>query len=344
MKNFAAVLQKQRQVRLEQRPVPVPVAGEVLIEVASVGVCGSDMHYYYEGSLGGWVAPPNFVLGHEASGVIVDVGVGVDKSRIGERVAIEPGIPDLACEHCLRGAYNLCEGMIFFSHPPHDGAFCQYIVVHAAFAHPIPDAVSLDAAALIEPLSVGLWACRRAGVEPGDSVLITGAGTIGLMALEAARIFGASEIYVTDVEEARLVWAAKRGATKTINAKKTTLEKAGIKPKRMIECSGSAEALREGVLTMQRGGSIALVGLGPEVTPSFPVFEVIARELTVFGSFRYVNTWPIALRLLASGQLELDSLVSGVFPLSQTQIALEAPKKDPSFLKAIIHPNEGVDR
>jgi L-iditol 2-dehydrogenase len=230
--------------------------------------------------------------------------------------------------------------MMFFSHPPYDGAFCRYIVVHAAFAHPIPEAVSMDAAALIEPFSVGLWSCRRAGVEPGDSVLITGAGTIGLMTLEAARIFGAVEIFVSDIEQARIEWAVKRGATQAINTRLTPLAEAGIAPNRMIECSGSAQALSEGIMTLRRGSSVAIVGLGPEVTPPFPVFEVLARELNVCGSFRYANTWPIAIRLLASGQVDLDSLVSGVFALEKTQEALEAPKRNSSFLKAIVRPND----
>ena len=135
----------------------------MLVRVNSVGICGSDVHYYEHGRIGRFVVESPLVLGHEASGVIQETGSDVDTLRPGQRVSVEPGVPDLTCSQCLAGRYNLCPDMRFFATPPIDGAFAEYVVVHAAFAHPIPDGISDDAAALLEPLSVGVWASRKGG-------------------------------------------------------------------------------------------------------------------------------------------------------------------------------------
>src|SRR3954451_5573549 len=147
-----SVLNGPGDVAMVERPVPGPGSGEVLVEVASVGVCGSDTHYYDHGRIGSYVVEQPLVLGHEAAGRIVEVGQGVARDRVGQRVSIEPGVPDFTCEQCLAGRYNLCPQMRFFATPPIDGAFAEYVVVHEAFAHPVPEGMSDDAAALLEPL------------------------------------------------------------------------------------------------------------------------------------------------------------------------------------------------
>jgi len=188
----AAVLEGVGKVTLQERPVPLPGPGEVLVEVAAVGTCGSDVHYYEHGRIGDFVVESPLVLGHEPSGVVVAAGPGADRHRPGQRVSIEPGVPDFTCEYCRAGRYNLCPRMRFFGTPPIDGAFCEYVVVHEEFAYPVPDSLSDDAAALVEPLSVGVWACRKARVGPGSRVLVVGAGPIGLVCLQAAKAFGAT--------------------------------------------------------------------------------------------------------------------------------------------------------
>jgi L-iditol 2-dehydrogenase len=160
MKNQAAVLYAPHDIRIEERPIPKPGPGEVLIEIKAVGVCGSDVHYYEHGRIGTYVVRQPLILGHGSAGVIVDVGEGVSTSRIGERVAIEPGIPDGICQQCRTGHYNLCPNARFFGTPPIDGAFTNYVTVPGSFAYKLPDAMSDEEGALIEPLSVGVWACR----------------------------------------------------------------------------------------------------------------------------------------------------------------------------------------
>ncbi len=214
-----AVLRGAGDVAIEERPAPRPGRGEVLVTVGSVGVCGSDTHYYDHGRIGRFVVESPLVLGHEASGVIAAVGDGVDPSRVGQRVSIEPGVPDLTCRMCLSGRYNLCPDMRFFATPPIDGAFAELVVVHEAFAHPVPDSISDDAAALLEPLSVAVWACRKARVTAGSRVLVTGAGAIGLVSVQTALAFGATEVAVSDVNPARLALARELGATAVIDAR-----------------------------------------------------------------------------------------------------------------------------
>src|SRR6185503_11754319 len=182
----AAVLKEPGRIEMEERPIPTPAPGDVLIRVSSVGVCGSDTHYYRHGRVGSFVVEGPLVLGHEAAGTIVGVGEFVHPERIGERVSIEPQRPDPNTEETRRGHYNLCPHMRFFATPPVDGAFCDYVTIGAEFAHPVPDSMSDDAAALCEPLSVGIAAIRRAELDDRSRVLIAGAGPIGIVVTQLA--------------------------------------------------------------------------------------------------------------------------------------------------------------
>src|SRR5436309_8496318 len=168
------------------------------------------------------------ILGHESAGVIVDVGEGVSKSRIGERVTIEPGIPDGSCQQCRSGHYNLCPNVRFFGTPPIDGAFTNYVTIPASFAYTLPDLLSDEEGALIEPLSVGLWACRKARLQGADPLLITGAGPVGLLTMKVALALGATHITMTDVSPQRLEMAHKLGATRTVNVAQASLADAGV--------------------------------------------------------------------------------------------------------------------
>src|SRR5437763_13943061 len=243
MKNQAAVLYAPHDIRIEERPVPKPGPREVLIEIKAVGVCGSDVHYYEYGRIGTYVVRQPLILGHESAGVIVGGGAGVDRSRIGERVAIEPGIPDGICDQCRAGRYNLCPNVRFFGTPPIDGAFANYVTVPAQFAYTLPDNLSNEEGAMIEPLSVGLWACRKARLRGGDHVLLTGAGPVGMLAMKVAYALGVGAVTSTDVPPQRLERARQLGATHTINVAEQPLAQAGVQADVLPECSGNPHAL-----------------------------------------------------------------------------------------------------
>jgi L-iditol 2-dehydrogenase len=334
----ASVLRAAHELGIEERPRPRPGAHEVLVRVGSVGICGSDVHYYEHGRIGRFVVEDPLVLGHEASGTIEEVGADVEGLSTGQRVSMEPGVPDLSCAQCLAGRYNLCPKMRFFATPPIDGAFCEYVVVHAAFAHPVPDGISDDAAALLEPLSVGVWACRKAEVTAGSRVLITGAGPVGLVSLQTALAFGAHQVTVSDVNPSRLALARELGATRTIDPRSATLQDLTEPPDVLLECSGFAPAIAEGVRALDRAGRAVLVGMGGDEVP-LPLSVIQERELTVTGTFRYANTWSTAIGLVASGRVNLDRLVTGHYGLNQVEEALLAGRRNENSVKVMVHPN-----
>src|ERR1700730_8588243 len=251
MINQAAVLYAPHDIRIEERPVPRPGPGEVLIEIKAVGVCGSDVHYYEHGRIGSHIVRQPLILGHEAAGVIIDVGEGVDQKRVGERVALEPGIPDGTCVQCRSGHYNLCPNVRFFGTPPIDGAFTNYVTLPESFAYRLPVALSDAEGALIEPLSVGIWACRKAMLQGADSILITGAGPIGLVTMKVALALGATDITMTDVSPQRLKVAKRQGATRIVNVTQESLAHADIVADVLIECSGNQAALLEGIRSLR---------------------------------------------------------------------------------------------
>ncbi len=332
-----AVLNGPGDLTLEERPEPHAGAGEVVVRVASVGVCGSDTHYFDHGRIGRFVVEQPLVLGHEASGEVVEVGAGVTGLRRGQRVSLEPGVPDLVCEHCRAGRYNLCPQMRFFATPPVDGAFAELVAVHAAFAHPVPDSMSDDAAALLEPLSVGVWACRKGRVTAGSRVLITGAGPIGLVSVQTALAFGASEVVVSDVNPTRLQLALDLGATEVVDARSASVLDLDRPPDVLLECSGFPPAIGEGIRALDRAGRAVLVGMGGDEV-ALPLSVVQERELELCGTFRYANTWPTATALVTSGRVDLDRLVTGTYGLADAALALTAGRRDEAAVKAVVHP------
>lgn len=332
-----AVLNGPGDLEVVDRPAPTPGPNEVLVEVAAVGVCGSDTHYYEHGRIGRFVVESPLVLGHEASGRIVEVGAGVDPARVGRRVSIEPGVPCFTCEQCLAGRYNLCYDMRFYATPPIDGAFAQLVTVHSAFAHDIPDSVSDDAAALLEPLSVGVWAARKARVGAGTRVLVTGAGPIGMVAVQVAKACGATYIAVADINEHRLEVARELGATQTIDSRTQSLDELTERPEVLLECSGNGPATIAAIKALAPAGRVVLVGMGGDEL-ALPLSVVQERELEVTGTFRYANTWPTAIRLAASGVVDLDRLVTGHVGLAEAADALLAGRTDPAAIKTIVCP------
>lgn len=328
----ASVLRGVRDLVLETRNVPECRDHDVLIEVASVGVCGSDIHYYEHGYIGDYVVREPLVLGHEASGRIVAVGAAVDPVRVGQRVAIEPQRPCRRCDFCRRGEYNLCPAMEFYATPPIDGAFCEYVTIEDDFAFTVPDTVSDDAAALFEPLCVGIAAAQRAGIATGDTVLIAGGGPIGIIAAQVARAFGAVDVVIADIDPARRAYAARYGARAVDPMTESTTE---LGARVFIDASGATSAITAGLDSLRSGGIAVLVGSADTIPLSVP--QVAMHELTVTGTFRYTNTWPIARALVGDGSVELDSLVTHVYGIEQVEEALIGA---PGSLKRIVRPGE----
>ncbi len=330
MTNRSAVLHSPRHLTIEDRPIPEPGPGEVLVKVFAVGICGSDVHYYEHGRIGPYVVDAPMVIGHEASGEITAVGDGVPQDRIGELVALEPGVPCRNCATCLSGHYNLCPNVVFFATPPVDGAICEYVTLAAAFAHRAPEGLDHDHAAMAEPVSVGVWACRRANVQAGDRVLVTGAGPIGLLSAQVARAFGARSVTVTDMNPNRVATASQLRLDGRI-ASQPIEEEYDV----LLECSGAPAALSAGMNAMARTGRVVLVGMGADnVSINVPLVQ--GRELTITGTFRYANTYPLALELIAGGAVDVATVITHHFDIDHTADALTLAAREPDSLKAIV--------
>ncbi|TDT33911.1 NAD(P)-dependent alcohol dehydrogenase [Naumannella halotolerans] len=330
----ASVLVDTNRIEMQERPVPQAGPGEVLIRVRSVGVCGSDVHYYYEGRIGDLVVESPLVLGHEVSGVIVDVGPGVSEDRIGERVAIDPQVPCRHCRFCRTGKLNLCREMKFYATPPIDGAFADYVTAPADFCYPVPDSISDNAAALLEPFSVGLWACSKASIEPGSTVFITGGGPIGAFAAMAARGYGATSVIVSDLVESRRERILSFGATESVDPTDKSFDPSAIGADAFIECSGATPALLSGLHALRPAGTAVMVGLGAEEMP-IPVQLIMNNELVLTGMFRYVDTWPKVIELARTSPFDLDALVTGEFELEDAEAALTSDS-DPMSMKSVV--------
>lgn len=332
----ASVLMETGRVELREVPVPVPASDEVLVRVTAVGVCGSDVHLFHEGRLGDWVVDEPLVLGHESGGVIVAVGADIDSSRIGERVSIEPQHPSTTSAETLRGDYNLDPHMRFYAVPGTDGAFQEYAVIQSHFAHRVPDSVSDWAAALLEPLSVGVATGRKAGFAAGSRVLITGAGPIGLAVAQVARASGAAEILITDISPERRETALRFGATAALDPIDDADAVRAVRVDSFVDASGAAAAVNAGIEALRPGGTAVLVGMGlPRL--ELPITTIQNNELWVTGVFRYANTWPTAISLVANGLVDLDSMVTGTFGLDQVGEALDSTSVS-GTIKSIVEP------
>ncbi|WP_458042924.1 NAD(P)-dependent alcohol dehydrogenase [Microbacterium sp. HM-570] len=331
----ASVLMAPGRIELDERPVPTPAPDGVLVQVTAVGVCGSDVHFYRDGHLGDWIVDEPLVLGHESGGTIVAVGTAVDRSRLGERVSIEPQHPSPGSRETLRGDYNLDPHMSFYAVPGTDGAFQEFVTIQSHFAHAVPDRVSDHAAALMEPLSVAIATARKAGFAPGQRVLITGAGPVGIAIAQVARAYGVAEIIVSDVAAARRDAALTFGATAVFDPiAEGDHDITDVDA--FVDASGAAAAVRTGIGALRPGGRAVLVGMGlPEIP--LPVTTIQNRELVVTGVFRYANTWPTAITLVTKGLVDLDRMVTGTFGLADVQAALESTSAA-TTLKSVVEP------
>jgi len=317
----------------------------VLIAVRSVGICGSDVHYWTHGRIGPFILNAPMILGHESSGQVVAVGEKVAHLKPGDRVTMEPGVPCRMCVHCKTGRYNMCPDVIFMATPPYDGSLSNYIIHPSDFCFKLPDHVSYDEGAMCEPLSVGVHAVTRAGISLGATVLVTGSGPIGLMSILAAKAAGAGVIIAADIKAERLELAKQVGATHVIDLSQIKADESlpkifeivglgGVDA--VIECSGAQSAIVTAIRAARNGGVVVLVGLGaPECT--LPIVEAAVREVDIRGVFRYANAYPKALALIASGKVNVKPCITHHYPLAQVQQAFNVAKdgRDPDNKMAV---------
>ena len=325
----AAVLHGIDDVRIEEVDFPQMKEGEVLIKMKSVGVCGSDVHYYKHGKIGSFVVEKPMILGHECAGEIVEVAKDVKGFKAGDRVAVEPGYTCRKCVYCKSGRYNLCPDVTFMATPPIDGAYVEYVAWPADFVFHLPDNMTYDHGALMEPLAVGMHAVRRSRLKPGEPVIIMGAGTIGLVTILAAKAAGAGEIIVSDLEDVRLNMAQKLGATKTLNASKENVVEFvkdfthGFGIEVVFETAGSVPTTQQTIDVVARGGRIVWVGMAGEDIFPMPVIDAIVKEVDIMGIFRYANVYPYAIQLVSNGRMDIDPLVTHHYSLDNVVEALE---------------------
>lgn len=319
---------------------------EVLLEMDSVGICGSDVHYLVNGRCANFVVKKPMIIGHEAAGVVHKVGKSVKTLKVGDRVAIEPGVPCRTCDHCKGGRYNLCTDIIFCATPPVDGNLTRFYRHAADFCFKLPDHVTMEEGALLEPLSVGVHACRRANVGLGSNVLILGAGPIGLSTLVAAKSMGAGNVLIIDVVATRLELAKELGATHTLVADKTRTEAEnvdivhtilGVAPDVCIDCSGAESTTRLAILAAKSGGCVVLVGMG-SAESKLPLADGLVREVDIRGVFRYCNDYPAALALVASGKINVKKFITHHFDITETEKAFHYARNGlENAVKIMIH-------
>lgn len=330
---LAAVCHGKKDLRVEpvaDRPLQ---SGEVRVGVAYGGICGSDMHYFHRGAVGDFAVREPMALGHEISGVVVEVGEGVAGLEAGQKAALDPSRPCLTCDYCRAGRMNLCTDMFFLGSAgrfPHvQGGFAQHLVLRADQVIPVPADTDLLKLSVAEPLSVALHAVNRAGPLMGKRVLVTGSGPIGLLTARAAAYAGAIEIVCTDVEDAALAVAGNAmGATATINVAK---DPAGLDRYRSgaghfdvaFEASGAPSALASLFEVVRRGGRIVQVGMLPAGDAAVPVNKLQSREIEFVGAFRANGEFRLAVDLIVSGAIDVTPILSGTFPLDRAVEAFE---------------------
>jgi L-iditol 2-dehydrogenase len=324
-----AVMTDIMKTEFVRRDIPRPKAGEVLVKLEYVGVCGSDLHYFESGRISDFIVKPPFVLGHEAGGVVVEAGSAVKHLKPGDKVALEPGKTCGHCEFCKTGRYNLCPEVIFFATPPVDGVFQEYIAHEGGLCFKIPDTMSTMEAALIEPLAVGFHAALTGGAKLGQTALVTGSGCIGLVSMMASRALGVSRIFVSDVVQKRLDKAASLGAAEVINgAEKDVVKTAadltgGAGVDLVIETSGSEAAANQGIVALKKGGTLVFVGYSKTGMMNLAVGSALDKELTMKTIFRYRHIYPLAIDAVSRGLVDIKNIVTNVFDFDDIQNGLE---------------------
>lgn len=336
-KNSLAIL----DMPLEEKTGP----DDVKIKIHTVGICGSDVHYYEFGKIGNFVVTEPMVLGHEASGTVIEVGRNVHRNghslKAGDRVCMEPGIPDLHSRATLEGMYNLDPAVRFWATPPIHGCLRETVVHPAMFTFKLPDNVSYAEGAMVEPLSVGLQAAKKAGIKPGDTALVCGCGTIGMVTALAARAAGCSKVIISDVIPPKLELAAKYGLI-PVNIKTQKLQEVVARETNgwgtdvIFEASGSAAAIANIFEPLCPGGRVIFIGMPVNPVP-VDIVAAQAKEARMETIFRYAHVYPRAIALLGSGSIDVKPLITDRYKFADAIKAYEyATHPRPQSVKVVI--------
>ncbi|KAH6724801.1 putative alcohol dehydrogenase [Leptodontidium sp. MPI-SDFR-AT-0119] len=325
------------KIKLVSAPRLKPGVGEVLLHIKVTGICGSDIHFWKTGAIGSLTVDGDCILGHEAAGIVLEVGEGVSNFSKGDRVAVEPGVPCGTCFLCMKGRYNLCDDVKFSGVYPYHGSLQRFKVHPARWIHKIPDTMTLSQGALLEPLSVVMHGISRSHLSLGRGVVVCGAGPIGLIALAAARASGAHPIVITDLEPSRLAFAkefvpccqtyqVRRDIDAQENAKAIRSlfgEMEYEAPETILECTGVESSVVTAAYTVRKGGDLTVIGVGKAIMNNLPFMHISLAEINLKFINRYADTWPAGISALSGGVLNLDKLITHTFPLER---AIDAMK------------------
>ena len=323
------VLERTQEIAIRDIDLPLELgAHDLKIRVHTVGICGSDIHYYLHGRIGPFLVGKPMVLGHEASGTVVDVGIAVTDFKIGDRVCMEPGIPDFTSSATLTGHYNLDPAVRFWATPPINGCLAPYVVHPAALCFNLPDNVSFAEGAMVEPFAIGMQAAGKAGIKPGDVALVIGAGTIGMVTALAALAGGCSRIFISDLAQAKLDIIGNYSAIVPVNIENTDLEKViahatndhGVDV--VFESSGNRQVYTNIIDFLRPGGTLVLIGM-PVAPVELDVVAAQSKEATIQTVFRYANMFDRSLSLIAAGRVDLKPLITRTFPWNQSLEAFQ---------------------
>lgn len=327
----------ERKDELSLRPIDVEEAlgpRDVRIALKRVGVCGSDVHYYAHGGIGPFIVKEPMILGHEASGEVVEIGSAVTSLAVGDRVCMEPGIPDPDSRPTRLGKYNLDPAVRFWATPPVHGVLRPTVVHPAAFTFKLPDNVSDGAGAMVEPLATGVYATTKAQIQPGEVALVIGAGTIGMVTVLAALAAGCSRVIVSDVQEPKLDLAARFGAVIPVNVRSESLaevvgrETDGWGADVVFEASGNERAAAEVFDHVCPGGRVVFIGM-PGAPIAYDVLAAQVKEARVEHIFRYAHIWPRAVAMLASGKIDVTPLITETYGFGDSIEAFDYARSAP---------------
>lgn len=353
MQNLSFILNKPHEVTYEERPKPtLSSPHDVIVAVNYTGICGSDVHYWNHGAIGHFVVKDPMVLGHESAGTVIEAGDAVENVKPGDRVAIEPGYACRRCSDCRAGKYNLCEKMVFAATPPYDGTLTGLWASPADFCYKLPDSVSLQEGALIEPLAVAVHIVKQATVQPGQSVIVMGAGPVGLLCAAVAKAYGASKVVSVDIVQSKLDFAKDFASTHTYLSQriapeenaKAIKEQVGL-PKGadvVIDASGAEPSIQTSLHAVRVGGTYVQGGMGKSDI-NFPIMAMCLKEVTARGSFRYgPGDYELAIDLVANGKVDIKKLVSTVVPFDKAEEAFKKVKEGEVIKILIAGPNEKI--